>query len=455
MRAFTMFVGILASMWFVHTTLASSEEIDPVPTIVGISNISDTGLRVQFQKARASDRSFVVEVSTDQTTWKRAATLNDKRRPPRAKASVAVGGLKPSTEYCFRVFTVLADDRTSGASVSKCATTLGEQPLAAMPSSPKSFGLTREPLFNPTSILLSWTDASTNESGFVVERRRTTGDKAWRSIQQVVYVGDKNGRTTGKVLKYVDDEFEPSTNYCYRVSAWNEGGRSNPSEELCIGIPRRPSDLRLFAVGEDSITAGWNDGSDNEILFDVHYYPEDAGGSGGITTQASENSTSLKLTNLKPDTEYCVRVRSASLAGNSNFTPRECARTKKHVDEPSDQTGIGISIRDPVPGSSPGPCSGTIQYHIQPVSLTGHDGSSAARDFTQDFAVTSTKEGDQQVCYYNRGALGTAGLKAGKWLIAVKAGLWQTSCEAVLDGNENHANFSTFKAGCRQDSKYP
>jgi uncharacterized protein (TIGR02145 family) len=65
-----------------------------------------------------------------------------------------------------------------------------------------------------TQINLSWTDNSTNETGFKIERKTGTGTYA------VV------GSTATDVTTYSDTGLTPSTTYTYRVYSYNSGGNS-------------------------------------------------------------------------------------------------------------------------------------------------------------------------------------------------------------------------------------
>ena len=65
-----------------------------------------------------------------------------------------------------------------------------------------------------TKIYLSWTDSSTNETGFKIERKTVTGTFA------VV------GTTTTDITIFSDTSLTPSTTYIYRVYSYNAAGNS-------------------------------------------------------------------------------------------------------------------------------------------------------------------------------------------------------------------------------------
>ena len=78
-------------------------------------------------------------------------------------------------------------------------------------------------------LTLTWTDNSTNESGFAVER--ATGQAG--TFAQV-------GTVAAKVTSYTDSTVASATTYCYRVRAFNNAGTSPYSNQAC-GTAAAPS----------------------------------------------------------------------------------------------------------------------------------------------------------------------------------------------------------------------
>lgn len=74
-----------------------------------------------------------------------------------------------------------------------------------------------------TQINLSWTDNSTNETGFKIERKTGTGTYAFL------------GSTANDINTFNDTGLSPGTNYTYRVYSYNTGGNSPTySNELSV-----------------------------------------------------------------------------------------------------------------------------------------------------------------------------------------------------------------------------
>ena len=69
---------------------------------------------------------------------------------------------------------------------------------------------------------VKWTDTATTESGFKIDRKVSpTGTYAQLAL------------TPANSVAFVDSPLAASTTYCYRVRAYNTGGDSGYSPELC------------------------------------------------------------------------------------------------------------------------------------------------------------------------------------------------------------------------------
>ena len=78
---------------------------------------------------------------------------------------------------------------------------------------------------------LGWTDTSTNETGFKIERR--TGGGAYSQIATT-------GANSGNAAYYTDNSTSPQTTYTYRVRAYNAAGNSGYNNEVTATTPGGP-----------------------------------------------------------------------------------------------------------------------------------------------------------------------------------------------------------------------
>ena len=88
-----------------------------------------------------------------------------------------------------------------------------------LPFSPSGLSATRS---SGTDVELAWTDNSSNESGFKIERKKTSG-----SYAQISTVGAGTSR-------YTDKGAAESAVYTYRVKAYNAAGDSGYSNEATV-----------------------------------------------------------------------------------------------------------------------------------------------------------------------------------------------------------------------------
>lgn len=117
-------------------------------------------------------------------------------------------------------------------------------------------------IISSSEISLTWKDNSADETGFYIYRKTTD-----------------NYSRVGVVLantdSYNDKGLDPEATYTYKVTAYNDGGESESSNEITITTTRQeippsaPSDLAGIAVAYNQIDLSWQDNSDNEDGFRV------------------------------------------------------------------------------------------------------------------------------------------------------------------------------------------
>jgi uncharacterized protein len=178
---------------------------------------------------------------------------------------------------------------------------------ATIPNAPSSLSAAA---VSSSQVNLSWTDNSTNEDGFKIERK--TGAGSYSEIDQV----------GANVTSYSDTGLSASTTYTYRVRAYNTAGNSSYSNEASdttlATIPNAPSSLSAAAVSDSQIDLSWTDNASDEQGFKIER--KTGAGSYSEIDQVGINVTSYSDTGLSASTTYTYRVRAYNTAGNSSYS---------------------------------------------------------------------------------------------------------------------------------------
>ena len=170
-----------------------------------------------------------------------------------------------------------------------------------------------------SQINLSWTDNSTNETGFAIQQASTSAGP----YTLIATVG-------ANVRNYSVAGLSAGTTYYYQVYAYNGSGNSAVSNTAYattqMSLPAAPSNLSASAVSSSQINLSWSDNSNNETGF----YLERATSSSGPWTQIAgfgTNEISYSSTGLSASTTYWYRVRSYNNAGYSAYSNSASATT--------------------------------------------------------------------------------------------------------------------------------
>src|SRR5262245_20384754 len=125
-----------------------------------------------------------------------------------------------------------------------------------------------------TSIGLSWTDNSSDEDGFRIERAPDVSASAG-TYAEITTVG-------ANVASYTDTDVVADTRYWYRVRAYTAVGNSGYSNAATAGTlsPPAPTALGLTVVNATQINLAWTDNAGDEQGFSIERAP-DAGGVAG------------------------------------------------------------------------------------------------------------------------------------------------------------------------------
>jgi len=151
-----------------------------------------------------------------------------------------------------------------------------------------------------TTVKLTWTDASDNESGFVIYQ----DGKAVKCL---------NADTTSQVI----DGLEEGHTYTFTVRARNEAGYSDESNEVTATTsistvaPHSPTGLEVTAKDKTCVRLKWVDNSDNESGFKI--YDQDD----NLIKTVSADRACTTISGLSKATEYTFKVVAFNSAGES------------------------------------------------------------------------------------------------------------------------------------------
>lgn len=215
-------------------------------------------------------------------------------------------GLTEGTTYRYRVRAYNSTSNSGYSNIAE-ATTSGSGTL----NTPTNLTATA---VSSSQINLEWTDNSDNENGFKVERSLALAN-SWSEISGV----------GAGVTQYQDKGLPASTDYKYRVKAYNSSSESGYSNIAQAGTqaagspPAAPIGLTATAVSTSQINLAWTNATGDADGTKI----ERAGGDNPDFTEIAvvgSNVTSYQDTGLQSATLYSYRVCAFNAYGNSVYS---------------------------------------------------------------------------------------------------------------------------------------
>jgi hypothetical protein len=216
-------------------TLSSPDEPVGEPYNLRVTRIFRNSITLEWQDNGSNETGFRILRST--TAGGQASVFN----VPAGATSFTSTGLAANATYFFRI--QIEKGAVSGdLSAQVSGTTLGFDSVPSFSSSLTVAALTQ------ASVTLKWTDNTTNEDGFTVERSSNPAG-VWTLLATVSY----NKKT------FTDSTTTPDTDYTYRVAAFNSRGSSSHASVTAktpalggsfTGHAMRSGDIQYFAFSE-------------------------------------------------------------------------------------------------------------------------------------------------------------------------------------------------------------
>ncbi|HSL23937.1 MAG TPA: hypothetical protein VK886_20555 [Vicinamibacterales bacterium] len=218
------------------------------------------------------------------------------------------------TTYTYRVRAIGAAGPSPYSNTAQATT-----PLILPPAAPT--GLTGST--EGTSVTLTWTDNSTDESQFTIERCMGTGCTNFSQVNAVY----------ANVTTYTDYYVAGGT-YSYRVRAWNFGGYSGYSNVATVvvggtSVPTAPTGLRATALSRSQIALQWTNTSALQDSVRIERCRGTACTAFAQIAVAPGTATSFVDAGLRSRTVYTYRVRASGAGDLSPYSNTAAATTTR------------------------------------------------------------------------------------------------------------------------------
>ena len=288
------------------TTFARPTTIPIAPSgLVATSTASGNGISLSWNDHADNEAGFRIERAANS-----AGPFTEIVAVGAGSTTYSDTGLAASTTYHYRVRAY----NGAGSSAYSNPASATTQTVTTIPTSPSNFTAMAT---SSSSIRLSWTDTSNNETGFKIDRS-TASTGPWSQI----------ATTSAGVVVYSNTGLTESTRFYYRVRASNSAGDSTPSNVAnATTAPAAPINVVATALSGTSISLSWTDNSSGEFGFAVERALAMTGpfsivsvmpGPGPVTV--GTNVTTYTDTGLSLSTTYYYRVRAVGLGGSSSST---------------------------------------------------------------------------------------------------------------------------------------
>lgn len=278
---------------FVAGFRASAATSAPVaPTGLVLTALAFNSVTLNWVDVATDEVVTIVERTVDGTTWEMVATLGVN------EVGYTDCAVVPEGVYGYRVSAV----NSAGASAYSDELGVNVPARPAVPASPTGLSA----VLVGGAVTLTWVDASTDETAFLVERSASGGP--FEGVATVAANG------TG----YMDRSVSEGLVYGYRVSASNALGTSVPTVTATVVVPLTapmPASALVAVAGNASVTVTWTDNAANEASYRLERSVN--GGSFLLWIVLGANTTGYVDTAVTAGSTYSYRVVAANGVGYS------------------------------------------------------------------------------------------------------------------------------------------
>jgi titin len=337
------------------TTTVTTPAIPLAPSAV-TSIATSTQITVNWTDNSNNEDGFVLERSDNGGTYRQIPGVG-AFLPPNATSYVdkMVGGtLLPNVVYQYRVKAINLVTGSSGYAMGTPVS------LLSAPLAPSNFTAMLGGLpGNLPRVLLAWTDNSTNETGFNVQRHTGTNQcnatAGWTNLNQ-----------PANATAALNTGVSAGSGYCYRIQSTNTSGQS-AWVTVTVTVPQSPSNQNDPAVG---LTVGSATVSSLQVSFAVpqpaigyqlRYGTGNKGNWTTLTQTAATGNITVTLGSLQSGTAYQVQVSEATTGGWSSWSN---SRTGTTLTPPSAPSSPNVSNPGNCTSSNSGACTQTVTFSI-------------------------------------------------------------------------------------------
>ena len=280
------------------------------PEALTIIESTLTAATLQWNDRSNNEQSFEIERSVgDNASFTSLATV---------AADVATyddNTLLPNQLYYYRVRAIGQSDNSTYSNLVSVNTYSAPTNLIATVS-------------NSSEITLSWTDQSTIETGFVIER--AANGSTFGALDTVA----------ADITTYTDAQITEGIDYQYRVYALVGSTNTDATNVATAGILTHPENLSVSSINSSTIRIAWDYSGNNAS----HYVIERQQGSGsfvrldsiaiGDSQQYSDNTVEEAL-------HYAYRIKTTDPNRSSDYSQSVQTTTKLHA-----PTAVTATVQD-------------------------------------------------------------------------------------------------------------